>query len=121
MKLLEHEARNIFAEYGIPVPEGEVIRSPGELGAVMEKFGDRFVLKAQVEVGGRGKKGGVIVADRSNGVERASSLFCMDIGGMPVREVLAVEYLEIQHEYYLSISVDRSRKCALILFRRRAG
>ncbi len=121
MKLLEHEARNIFAEYGIPVPEGEVIRSPGELGAVMEKLGDRFVLKAQVEVGGRGKKGGVIVADRSNGVERASSLFCMDIGGMPVREVLAVEYLEIQHEYYLSISVDRSRKCALILFSEKGG
>jgi len=121
MKLLEHEARNIFAEYGIPVPKGEVIRSPGELGAVMEKLGDRFVLKAQVEVGGRGKKGGVVVADRSNGVERASSLFCRDIGGIPVKEVLAVEYLESS-----TSTTSRSRSTGpgnapSSSFRRRAG
>lgn len=121
MKLLEHEARKIFAEHGIPVPGGEVIRSPGELAKVMERLGDRFVLKAQVEVGGRGKKGGVVVADRSSGIERASTLFGMEIGGIPVREVLAVEYLDIQHEYYLSISVDRSRKGAIILFSDQGG
>ncbi|HQI14864.1 MAG TPA: succinate-CoA ligase subunit beta [Methanolinea sp.] len=121
MKLLEHEARKIFAEHGIPVPAGSVIRSPGELATVMDTLGDRIVLKAQVEVGGRGKKGGVLVADRSNAQELASRLFSMEIGGIPVREVLAVEYLDIRHEYYLSISVDRSRKCALILFSDQGG
>jgi len=72
VKLLEHEARDIFAEYGIPVPRGEVIKSPEELGAVMERLGDRFVLKAQVEVGGRGKKGGV---GRGGQIERHGTCF----------------------------------------------
>lgn len=121
MKLLEHEARKILAEHGIPVPDGEVIRSPEEIPAAMERLGDRVVLKALVEVGGRGKKGGILVADRSNAVEIATRLFGKEIGGIPVREILVVRYLHIEREYYLSISIDRSRKCPVILFSGEGG
>ena len=121
MKLLEHEARNIFREYGIPVPAGFLIRSPGELASRMGELGERFVLKAQVEVGGRGKAGGIVVADPTTGERIAVDLFRKEIKGVPVREVLAVEYLEIQKEYYASIAIDRSTKQALILFTEEGG
>jgi len=121
MKLLDHEARIIFGEYGIPVPRGFVIHTPAELAPVMKELGEKFVLKAQVEVGGRGKSGGILVADPSNGEERAAELFRKEIKGVPVREVLAVEYLEIHHEYYASIAIDRSTKQALILFTDQGG
>ncbi|MCQ8894232.1 MAG: succinyl-CoA synthetase subunit beta [Methanolinea sp.] len=121
MKLLEYEARKVLEDYGIPIPRGVLIHSPAELGPAMETLGDRFVLKAQVEIGGRGKRGGILVADRSNGPAVAGELFSREIGGIPVREVLAVEYLEIQEEYYLSIAIDRSTKNALILFSDQGG
>ncbi|MCU0631822.1 MAG: acetate--CoA ligase family protein [Methanolinea sp.] len=121
MKLLEHEARKIFGEYGIPVPKGFVICSPGELESRMGELGTRFVLKAQVEVGGRGKSGGILMADPSSGKQMAEELLQKEIKGVPVREILAVEYLEIQQEYYMSIAIDRSTKQALILFTDQGG
>jgi len=121
MKLLEHEARKIFVEYEIPVPKGFVICSPGELESRMGGLGTRFVLKAQVEVGGRGKSGGILMAGPSSGKQMAEELLQKEIKGVPVREILAVEYLEIQQEYYLSIAIDRSTKQALILFTDQGG
>lgn len=121
MKLREHEARIVFGEYGIPVPRGFIIHSPAELTSRMSELGEKFVLKAQVEVGGRGKAGGILMADPSSGERLAVDLFRKDIRGVPVREVLAVEYLEIQHEYYASIAIDRSTKQALILFTDKGG
>ncbi|OPX71814.1 MAG: succinyl-CoA synthetase subunit beta [Methanoregulaceae archaeon PtaB.Bin152] len=121
MKLREHEAMKIFGEHGIPVPKGFLIRSVGELGPLMGELGDRFVLKAQVEVGGRGKSGGILVANPSNGERLLEELFKKEIKGVGVREVLAVEYLEIQKEYYASIAIDRSTKQALILFTDQGG
>ena len=121
MKLLEHEARKVFADFGIPVPAGHLIRSPGEIKGCLADLGERFVLKAQVEVGGRGKSGGILIADRSSAEEKAAELFRKEIRGVPVREVLVVEFLEIQHEYYASIAIDRSSKQALILFTDQGG
>lgn len=116
MKLLEYEAKAIFAEHGIPVPRGSVIRSPDEISGHIGDLPPEFVLKAQVDVGGRGKAGGILMADRTNGEKIAGELFRKTIRGVPVREILIEERLAITHEYYASIAVDRSSKQALILF-----
>ena len=99
MKFLEHEAKSVFAEHGIPIPRGFLIRSADELSDTLEKLPPEFVLKAQVDVGGRGKAGGILIADRQNGVATARSLFGKTIKGVPVREILAEERLPIIHEY----------------------
>lgn len=121
MKLLEHEARALFEKYGIPHPRGFLIRSPGELQERIGELGERCVLKAQVDVGGRGKAGGILVADRATAEKKAAELFEREIKGVPVREILAVEYLEIRQEFYASIAIDRSTKQALILFTDQGG
>jgi succinyl-CoA synthetase beta subunit len=116
VKLLEYEAKLVFSEYGIAVPKSVLIKSPEELQARINAIGDRFVLKAQVDVGGRGKAGGILMADPATGIAVARELFAKEIKGVPVKEVLAEERLEITQEYYLSIAIDRSSKQALILF-----
>ncbi|HNL85969.1 MAG TPA: succinyl-CoA synthetase subunit beta, partial [Methanoregulaceae archaeon] len=67
MKFLEHEAKSVFSENGIPVPKGFLIHSADELAGYLEQLPPEFVLKAQVDVGGRGKAGGILMADRKNG------------------------------------------------------
>ena len=121
MKLREYEAKKIIREYGIPVPAGFLIRSADELPAHIADLGDKFVLKAQVDVGGRGKAGGILMADPATAVASAKELFNKKIKGLPVREILAEQRLEIQHEYYLSITVDRRSKQPLILFTEAGG
>jgi len=121
MKLREYEAKKIIREYGIPVPAGFLIRSADELPAHIAELGDKFVLKAQVDVGGRGKAGGILMVDPANAVATAKELFNKKIKGLPVREILAEQRLEIQHEYYLSITVDRRSKQPLILFTEAGG
>jgi len=64
MKFLEHEAKSVFSENGIPVPKGFLIHSADELAGYLEQLPPEFVLKAQVDVGGRGKAGGILMADR---------------------------------------------------------
>jgi len=121
MKLREYEAKNLIKEGGIPVPAGFLIRSPEELTPHLDALGDAFVLKAQVDVGGRGKAGGILMAGRTDGVPVAQELFTRQIKGLPVHEILAERRLDIQHEYYLSITVDRSSKQPLILFTEAGG
>jgi len=116
MKLLEYEAKQIFSEYGIPVPKGALIRAPEEAAAHLPETGGAVVLKAQVDVGGRGKAGGVLFADAKTAVDTARELFAREIKGIPVREVLIEERLAIDHEYYVSIAVDRSSRQPVVLF-----
>jgi succinyl-CoA synthetase beta subunit len=116
MKLREYEAKNVIKEAGIPVPAGFLIRSAEELPAHLGALGDAFVLKAQVDVGGRGKAGGILMAGKADGLAVAKELFNKKIRGLPVKEVLAEQRLDIRHEYYLSITIDRSSKQPLILF-----
>jgi len=116
MKLLEYEAKQIFSEYGIPVPKGALIRAPEEAAAHLPETGGAVVLKAQVDVGGRGKAGGVLFADAKTAVDTARELFAREIKGIPVREVLIEERLAIDHEYYVSIAVDRSSRQPAVLF-----
>jgi succinyl-CoA synthetase beta subunit len=121
MKLREYEAKKIIREFGIPVPAGFLIRSAADLPAHLTELGEKIVLKAQVDVGGRGKAGGILMADHNNAVATAQDLFKKEIRGLPVREVLAEQRLEIQHEYYLSITVDRSSRQPLLLFTENGG
>ena len=116
MRLAEYEAKEILKGYGIPIPVGAVIRSPGELEVRLGDFGDEIVLKAQVPVGGRGKAGGILVVRRDEAISRAADLFEREIRGFPVKEILAEERLAIGKEYYLSIAVDRSSRQPLVLF-----
>jgi succinyl-CoA synthetase beta subunit len=121
MKLREHEAKNVLKAAGIPIPAGFLIRSADELTPHLAALGDSFVLKAQVDVGGRGKAGGILMAGRADGTKVAKELFGKQIKGLPVKEILAEQKLDIQHEYYLSITVDRSSKQPLILFTEAGG
>ena len=98
-----------------------MIRSADELAPHLGALGDAFVLKAQVDVGGRGKAGGILMAGKADGIKVAEELFGKQVKGLPVKEVLAEQRLGIQHEYYLSITVDRSSKQPLILFTEAGG
>jgi succinyl-CoA synthetase beta subunit len=120
MKLREYEGKRVFAEAGIPVPMGRLIRSADELGDLSE-FGDEVVLKAQVDVGGRGKAGGVVICPASEAPERAAELFAKTIRGLPVTEVLVEERLPIAHEYYCAVLVDRSSRQPVVLFTEAGG
>jgi succinyl-CoA synthetase beta subunit len=121
MRLAEHEAKEILKGYGIPVPAGAVIRTPEELGPRLGEFGEEIVLKAQVPIGGRGKAGGIVVTRKDQAASRAAALFGKEIRGFPVKEILAEERLAIGKEYYLSVAVDRSSRCPLLLFAEAGG
>jgi len=116
--LFEHQAKEIFAEYGVPVPEGRVAHTPAEARAIAETFAaagkPRIVVKAQVKTGGRGKAGGVKLADGPDDAEdTARQILGMDIKGHTVHKVLVEEASDIAQEYYLSYLVDRSGRTFL--------
>jgi succinyl-CoA synthetase beta subunit len=117
LKLQEYQAKDILREYGVPVPRGQVCRTPEEVRAAAESLGGRVVVKAQVLVGGRGKAGGVKVAKSPDDAEQIGrKILGMDIKGLTVKEVLVEPALEIETEIYVGIVTDRaSRKNAVIL------
>ena len=113
MDLFEHQAKELFAEYGVPVPSGRVAHTAAEAQAIAADFAaagrPRVVVKAQVKTGGRGKAGGVKVAEGPNDAEqKAAQILGMDIKGHTVRKVLVEEASDIAQEYYLSFLVDRA-------------
>jgi succinyl-CoA synthetase beta subunit len=116
MKLREYEAKKVIKEAGIPVPAGFLVTAADEVTEHLDALGDAIVLKAQVDAGGRGKAGGILMADKNTAVATARELFGKQVGGLPVRQVLAEQKLDILHEYYLSVTVDRAAKAPLILF-----
>jgi succinyl-CoA synthetase beta subunit len=116
MKLREYEAKKVIKEAGIPVPAGFLVTTADEVTEHLDALGDAIVLKAQVDAGGRGKAGGILMADKNTAVATARELFGKQVRGLPVREVLAEQKLDILHEYYLSVTVDRAAKAPLILF-----
>jgi succinyl-CoA synthetase beta subunit len=116
--LFEHQAKELFAEYGVPVPKGTIAYTPEEARAVAEAFAaagtPRVVIKAQVKVGGRGKAGGVKLADGPDEAEAvARQILGMDIKGHTVHKVLVEQASDIAQEYYLSFLIDRSGRTFL--------
>ena len=113
MDLFEHQAKELFAEYGVPVPSGRVAHTAAEAQAIAADFAaagrPRVVVKAQVKTGGRGKAGGVKVVEGPDDAEqKAAQILGMDIKGHTVRKVLVEEASDIAQEYYLSFLVDRA-------------
>jgi succinyl-CoA synthetase beta subunit len=107
MKLYEYEAKEIFSQYGIPIPPGKVITNPSDITG----FTYPVVVKAQVLVGGRGKAGGVkICHNEKEARETAQKILSMDIKGIPVKELLVYPAVDIKKEYYLGFVVDRNAR-----------
>jgi len=109
VKLHEYQSKRIFAQYGVPIPNGEVATTPAEAKAIAEKLGGRVVVKSQVLVGGRGKAGGVKLAnDPAEAEAVAKKILGMDIKGLTVEKVLVDEAADIKQEIYLGIVIDRA-------------
>ena len=115
MDLFEHQAKELFAEYGVPVPRGTVAGTPEEAREIAEGFAvagtPRVVIKAQVKTGGRGKAGGVKLAESpAEAQARAGEILGMDIKGHTVHSVLVEEASDIAQEFYLSFLLDRAAR-----------
>ncbi len=113
MDLFEYEAKELFAEYGVPVQAGKVAHTAEEARSIAAEFAaaghPMVVVKAQVKTGGRGKAGGVKLAQNPDeAFEKASNILGMDIKGHTVHKVLIAEAYDIEQEYYLSFLVDRA-------------
>ena len=124
MNFHEYQAKELFAEYNIPVPRGIVADSADKaVEAARELGGDMWVVKAQVHAGGRGKAGGVKLARSLDEVrEESERMLAMKIstyqtGGLalPVDLVLIAEALDIEQELYLSALVDRANRCVTFM------
>lgn len=111
MKLHEYQARALFAQAGIPVPASKIAVSAREAQAIADEIGKPVVVKAQVLIGGRGKAGGVILAETPAAAhEAAAKILGLAIGGYRVEKVLVAEASEIEREIYLGAIVDRHAK-----------
>jgi succinyl-CoA synthetase beta subunit len=122
MDLLEYQGKQLFARQGIPVPEGRPATTVDEALDAADAVGYPCVVKAQVQVGGRGKLGGIKVAQSRDEVrEHAGNILGMDIKGLTVHEVWVEEASEIEAEYYTSIVFDRAAKAPFIMLSTKGG
>ncbi len=122
MRLLEWQGRRILAEAGIPVPRGDVASTPDGVRSVAAAVGGPVVLKAQVPVGGRGKAGGIRVAqDPDQAARIAAALLGSDLKGLPVKELLVVEATTVRSEHYLSVTLDRRTRTPVMIYSPRGG
>jgi succinyl-CoA synthetase beta subunit len=116
MKIHEYQARNLFAEYGIPVAEGDMAQTPDEALQIARKTGFPVVIKAQVLVGGRGKAGGVKVVGNETGLVGAfNRIKALNIKGYAVDRLLVARAIDIKKEYYLAVTVDNSKGDVVII------
>jgi succinyl-CoA synthetase beta subunit len=122
MDLLEYQGKLLFARHDVPVPEGRAATSVEEAVEAAEAIGYPCVVKAQVQIGGRGKAGGIKVAQNCEEAEaNAKAILGMDIRGLTVHEVWIEEASDIADEYYASIVFDRSAKAPLVMLSTRGG
>lgn len=116
MKLQEYQSKILFTMYNIPVPNGRIAESIGEVKQISEELGGRVVIKAQVLSGGRGKAGGVRIAKTIDEAEEyANQILGKEINGLPVRKVLVDEMISIDKEIYLSIANDRNTQKPILM------
>src|SRR5918999_166333 len=111
MDLYEHQGKDLFRRHGIEVPEGVVTSTPEEARAAAERFGGRAVVKVQVQVGGRGKGGGIVLAKSPQEAEEAARrMLAEGFKDMPVTRVLVEQLVDIVAEYYAAFTLDRGAK-----------
>jgi succinyl-CoA synthetase beta subunit len=114
--LYEYQGRALFAKHGLPVLGGGVAETPEEARAIAEKLGGRVVIKAQVKVGGRGKAGGVKLAEGADeATSHAANILGMDIKGHTVHKVMVTTTADIAEEYYFSYLLDRANRTFLCI------
>jgi len=111
LKLHEYQSKRIFARYGVPIPQGDVATTPEQARQIAARLGRRVVVKSQVLVGGRGKAGGIRLADDPDEAEKvADEILGMKIKGLTVKKVLLDEAADISKEIYLGIVIDRAQR-----------
>lgn len=116
MKIYEYQAKEILAKHGLAVPQGKAAKGAKTAQKIAEKLARRVVVKAQVHAGGRGKAGGVKLANSpAEAFEAASQIIGMRISNLKVKQVLVEEAVDIAHEYYLSFTLDRIAKRAIFM------
>ncbi|HMQ52451.1 MAG TPA: ADP-forming succinate--CoA ligase subunit beta [Anaerolineae bacterium] len=109
MKLHEYQSKRVFADHGVPIPNGEVAETPAQVREIAKRLAGPVVIKSQVLVGGRGKAGGIKVAKSVDEAEAlAKQILGMDIKGLTVEKVLVDEAADIKKEIYLGIVIDRA-------------
>jgi len=122
MDLLEYQGKQLFARHGVPVPRGGYAATVDEALDVADGIGYPVVVKAQVQIGGRGKAGGIKVAqDRDEVATHAEAILGMDIRGLTVHELWIEEASDIASEYYASFVFDRSAKATLAMLSTKGG
>ncbi len=122
MDLYEYQGKELFGRFGIPTSEGRLASTPAEAHAAAEELGGQVVVKAQVLTGGRGKAGGVKLAEGPDDAEqKANEILGLDINGHIVRRLWIERASEIAKEYYLSITFDRGEKKPLFMLTTEGG
>src|SRR5947209_15664756 len=122
MDLYEYQGKELFKRFGIPVSDGRLATTPEEARAAAEQLAGPVVVKAQVLTGGRGKAGGVKLADDPADAEaKARDILGLDINGHIVRTLWIEQASDIAREYYLSVTFDRGAKRPLFMFTTQGG
>ncbi|MGH2767875.1 MAG: ATP-grasp domain-containing protein, partial [Actinomycetota bacterium] len=122
MDLFEYQGKELFARWGIPVPEGRVASTPGEAAEAAGLLGGRVAVKAQVRAGGRGKAGGIKLAgDPESAASLAAEIFGMRIRGERVERVLVERAAEVEAEHYAAVMLDRTAGLPLVMLSSRGG
>jgi succinyl-CoA synthetase beta subunit len=122
MDLLEYQGKELFKRFGIPVSDGRLAVTPADARSAAEELGGPVVVKAQVLTGGRGKAGGVKLADDPQDAEqKAKDIIGLDINGHVVEKLWIESASDIAKEYYLSVTFDRGEKKPLFMFTTQGG
>lgn len=122
MNIHEFQAKEVFRKAGIPVPPGEVARTPEEAHEIAQRLGGRVVVKAQVHSGGRGKAGGVkLASDAQEAKAHAEAILGMDIKGLTVEMVLVTPAEEIATEAYLGCLLNRAAQSVTFMVSSEGG
>jgi len=116
VKMFEYMGKELFAQFGLPVPKGRMVTDPDEAAKVAAEIGGSVVIKSQVLIGKRGKAGGIKFADNPEGAKAAAEeILGMTIQGLPVNILLVEEKLKIDKELYMSITVDGAAKAPVLI------
>jgi len=122
MDLLEYQGKQLFSKHGVPVPDGRHAVTAADAVAAAEELGYPVVIKAQVQIGGRGKAGGIKLAKgRAEAQEHATAILGMDIRGFTVQQLYVERASEIDEEYYAAVVFDRSAKKPMAMLSRMGG
>jgi succinyl-CoA synthetase beta subunit len=116
VNLHEYQAKRLFAQHGVPIPRGDIATSPTEARDVARELGGRVVVKSQVLIGGRGKAGGIKLANSPDEAEEmAAQILGMDIKGYTVRKVLVDQAADIKQEIYTAVLIDRKKRLPMLM------